>query len=185
MFYIFLLFFFKSNLKLENVLLDSYGNCKICDFENSLNCSVEEVGKLNNNNGESFGLHAVKSKERSDSFEYKAPEMYTNNNFIEYSADYWALGILIYKMLTGNFPFLNKASIIADDIPDLKNTGISRAAIGIIKNLLNKNETKRLGSRKNPIKIKYDSFFIEINWKALENLDIEPPFKPNVVKDFK
>ena len=116
--------------------------------------------------------------------EYEPPEIYTNDRYTEYSADYWALGISIFKMLTGHFPFLNKESIINDDIPVIKNAEISKEAIEILKNLLNKNLFDRLGSRKNPKKIKQDLFFKEINWNALEKREIEPPFKPRVVKNF-
>ena len=155
--------------------MDSNGNSKICDFESCTNYLEEKKKKFNMENG------AVITRGRHDILEYEPPELYTNNFHIEYSADYWTLGILIYKMFTGNFPFLNTESIINDDVPEMNNIDISDAGREIIKNLLNKNLFERLGSRKNPKKIKQDSFFKEIDWDALEKLEIKPPFKPNVV----
>ena len=156
-------------------MLDSNGNCKICDFEDCTNYKEEEKIKYNMTDG------AVTTSGKYQILEYEPPEIYTNNSHIEYSADYWALGISMYKMFTGNFPFLNRESIINGEIPEIINIEISKEAIDIIKSLLNKNLFERLGSRKNPKKIKQDLFFQEIDWIAIENLEIKPPFKPNVV----
>ena len=84
--------------------MDSNGNSKICDFESCRNYLEEKKKKFNMENG------AVITRGRHDILEYEPPELYTNNFHIEYSADYWTLGILIYKMFTGNFPFLNTES---------------------------------------------------------------------------
>ena len=115
--------------------------------------------------------------------EYEPPEGFLEGR-IEFSADYWKLGISIYKMLTGHFPFKNEQSIIDDEIPHLQELEISQEAKEILKSLLNKNLFERLGSRKNPRKIKQDLFFKELDWNKLENGQIKPPFKPIVVKNF-
>ena len=104
-----------------------------------------------------------------------------NDNRVEYSADYWALGCMIYQMISGRMPFLNKESIQNDEIPNLEELEISKQAKDLIASLLVKDQFKRLGSIKNPQKITHDPFFSDINWKNIEELKIEAPFKPNVV----
>jgi len=101
--------------------------------------------------------------------EYQPPE--SNTFSIEFSADYWALSISIYTMLTN--PFLSLESIQQDGIPDK----ISKGAKELIKNLLNKNQFELLGSIKNPLNVKDDLFFKEINWEKLEKGEIEPPLR--------
>ena len=110
--------------------------------------------------------------------------MFKNKENIEYSVDYWRLGLIIYQMFTGKLPFLNKQSILNDEIPGLQELEISSEAKELISSLLNKDLFKRLGSLKNPKKIKEEPFFKEINWKKLKNGVIEPPFKPIVVNIF-
>ena len=110
--------------------------------------------------------------------------MFKNKENIEYSVDYWRLGLIIYQMFTGKLPFLNKQSILNDEIPGLQELEISSEAKELILSLLNKDLFKRLGSLKNPKKIKEEPFFKEINWKKLKNGEFEPPFKPIVVNIF-
>jgi serine/threonine-protein kinase len=40
---------------------------------------------------------------------YISPEMVTEKT-CSYSADLWALGVIIYKMLSGELPFLGKTA---------------------------------------------------------------------------
>jgi serine/threonine protein kinase len=117
-------------------------------------------------------------------YEYHPPEIFINNR-VEHSADFWALGISIYKMLTGNFPFLTRESIKNEEIPNLQQLEISDEAKEFIRNLLNKNQFERLGSRKNPNHVKNASFFNEIVWEKIEKCEIDPPFKPIVVIELK
>jgi len=116
-------------------------------------------------------------------YEYQPPEIFINNR-VEHSVDFWALGISIYKMLTGNFPFLTRESIKNEEIPNLQQLEISDEAKEFIRNLLNKNQFERLGSRKNPNHVKNASFFNEIIWEKIEKCEIDPPFKPIVVIEF-
>ena len=56
--------------------------------------------------------------------EYTVPESYTIAKFRytsvrHYSIDYWSMGIIMYKCLTGQFPFLNIESLVYDEIPYL------------------------------------------------------------------
>ena len=55
----------------------------------------------------------------------------------------------------------------------------SAVATKLLQGLLHKNPKKRLGNGKNGIQnIKDHEFFREINWEALANKEIDPPFIP-------
>jgi len=160
---------------LESIQLDSNGNSKICDFKTCID--YKERSKSGN---------VYKNGTTNDTFkvlkdlEYRTPENVDFNKsmgFIEHSSDFWALGISMFKMLSGFFPFLSKQSIINDEVPDLQRPETSKEAKEFIKILLEKNQFKRIGSRKKPINVKSIPFFKDINWDSLEKGEVEPPFK--------
>jgi MAP/microtubule affinity-regulating kinase len=76
------------DIKLENILLDDKENVKVIDF----------------------GFSAVLSAEsRTRAFcgtpNYMAPEIIMRRDYKAQPVDIWALGVLLYAMLTGKFPF--------------------------------------------------------------------------------
>ena len=76
------------DLKLENLLLDSSGMIKIIDFGFSTCFS-----------------HEKKVKIFCGTPTYMAPEIVSRKEYLGPPADIWALGILLYVMLVGFFPF--------------------------------------------------------------------------------
>jgi len=76
------------DLKLENILLDDYNNVKIIDF--------------------GFSIFTDPDKKLSifcGTPSYMAPEIVSKVHYRGNAADIWALGILLYTMLCGKFPF--------------------------------------------------------------------------------
>ena len=76
------------DIKLENILLDEDKKIKIIDF--------------------GFSIQVTKDK-KLDTFcgtpSYMAPEITRKQDYYGHLVDIWALGILLYCMLCGAFPF--------------------------------------------------------------------------------
>ena len=78
------------DIKPENILLDSNGNCKLCDF--GWACFDNDKNEENNRDN-IYGT-----------LEYLAPEV-INETTQGKGVDIWALGVLLFEMLTGRPPF--------------------------------------------------------------------------------
>ena len=80
------------DIKPENILLDNNGNCKLCDF------GLANFDIKNNDN------ELNKKENYCGTPEYFAPEI-LNKSSCGKSVDIWAIGILLFEMLTGRPPF--------------------------------------------------------------------------------
>ena len=99
------------DLKLENVLISASGSCKLADF----GLAHEYVGERD------LDPRAVPGRpsewrEREVLYDvcgsksYVAPEVLLKLGYDGYSADVWSLGICLFAMLTGFFPFTEAAA---------------------------------------------------------------------------
>ncbi|XP_015284640.1 PREDICTED: protein kinase C epsilon type, partial [Gekko japonicus] len=158
------------DLKLDNILLDAEGHCKLADF------GMCKEGILN----------GVTTTTFCGTPDYIAPEILQE---LEYgpSVDWWALGVLMYEMMAGQPPFEADneddlfESILHDDV--LYPVWLSKEAVSILKAFMTKNPNKRLGcvaSQNGEDAIKQHAFFKEIDWVLLEQRKIKPPFKPRI-----
>ena len=156
------------DLKPENILLDAKGHIKLADFGLSK--------MLNSSKDKAFTVCGT--------LQYLAPEMFTNQGY-DKNVDWWALGCLIYEMLTGKLPFpIKRGMSLNNEIYKSKiqyPRFLDQDARDLISKLLEVDPKKRLGSGKGGVeKIKKHPFFEEINWKDFWDKKIIPPFKPDL-----
>eukprot|EP00826_Nyctotherus_ovalis_P018393 TRINITY_DN15507_c0_g5_i1.p1 TRINITY_DN15507_c0_g5~~TRINITY_DN15507_c0_g5_i1.p1 ORF type:complete len:263 (+),score=82.99 TRINITY_DN15507_c0_g5_i1:939-1727(+) len=111
------------DIKLDNILLNSKGEVKICDF------GVSKVIEKDKMISDQCGTPA-----------YLAPEIIANLGYKGFYVDLWSLGILLYAMLCGTIPFKAKN---LEDLYDVIKEGrieyparLSKEAKGLINGLL-------------------------------------------------
>uniref|UniRef100_A0A8C2XEL9 Protein kinase C n=1 Tax=Cyclopterus lumpus TaxID=8103 RepID=A0A8C2XEL9_CYCLU len=158
------------DLKLDNILLDAEGHCKLADF------GMCKEGILN----------GVSTTTFCGTPDYIAPEILQELDYGP-SVDWWALGVLMYEMMAGQPPFEADneddlfESILHDDV--LYPVWLSKEAVSILKAFMTKSPNKRLGcvvAQGLEEAIKLHVFFREIDWTLLEQRKIRPPFKPRI-----
>uniref|UniRef100_A0A8D0CMN1 Protein kinase C n=1 Tax=Scleropages formosus TaxID=113540 RepID=A0A8D0CMN1_SCLFO len=153
-----------EDLKLDNVLLDSDGHIKIADFGM---CKENMLGDA-----------------RASTFcgtpDYIAPEILLGQKY-GCSVDWWSFGVLLYEMLIGQSPFHGHDEeqlfqSIRTDNPFYPRW-LSRDAHDILVKLFVREPEQRLGVKGN---VRQHRFFMAVDWTALENRQVQPPFRPTV-----
>ena len=149
--------------------MDSNGNCKLSSFFD-----------FDDMDDQKCNPYAINDDNKD--IEYCPPEIFLHAKYQyeskrHFSVDYWTLGIVIYKCLTGQFPFLSIKNLNEDEIPDLNEFNLSDETKQLISSLLNKNRDERLTLTQ----LKEHQFFKDIDWLMLEKGEVEPPIKPFVV----
>lgn len=152
------------DLKLDNVMLDKDGHIKIADF----GMCKEKV----------FGDAAATTF--CGTPDYIAPEILLGKKYT-FSVDWWSFGVLVYEMLIGQSPFQgdNEDELfesIRTDTPHYPRW-ITKESKSLIEQLFERDPSRRLGVVEG---IRLHPFFRTVNWTALENREVEPPFKPKV-----
>ncbi|KYQ54137.1 Protein kinase C epsilon type [Trachymyrmex zeteki] len=159
------------DLKLDNILLDAEGHCKLADFG---------MCKENIIEGESTASTFCGTPD------YIAPEILQELPYGA-SVDWWALGVLLYEMVAGQPPFEAETeddlfeAILRDDL--VFPVWVSSDAVSVVKAFMTKNPAKRLGcvaadGGENAIRVQ--PFFKHLDWEALEARKVEPPIRPKI-----
>ncbi|XP_063309561.1 serine/threonine-protein kinase N2-like [Pelobates fuscus] len=156
------------DIKLRNIVVDKDGYAKITDF----GLSKQGMGFIDRTN--SF----------CGTLEYMAPEVFEKNPYTR-SVDWWSLGVVIYVMLCGRFPFTGKdrereiSYKVVNTEPDYPEF-LSVEAFSIIKSFMNKNSRSRLGARIGASAVKKHPFFKGVDWSALLSKNIKNQFVPSI-----
>merc|ERR1719189_858984 len=171
------------DLKLENVLVDEKGHCKISDLGLAVRVSKELVKGYAGTPG------------------YTAPEVVLSH-YYDHIVDFFSLGVMIYRFLCGKKPFQSKRRHhgrrhgenrqenqrrrtteldrnVVEMEPDFPSQYFVPQAKSILKGLLCKNPERRMGA--NGIdEIKQHPWFDSIDFGLLEAGYLDPPFVPSL-----
>ncbi|EHB06441.1 G protein-coupled receptor kinase 6 [Heterocephalus glaber] len=158
-----------QDLKPENILLDDHGHIRISDL--GLAVYVPEGQTIQG---------------RVGTVGYVAPEVVKNERHT-FSPDWWALGCLLYEMITGQSPFQQRKKIkreeverLVKEVPKEYSECFSRQACSLCSQLLCKDPTEHLrchgGSAQEG---KEHPLFKKLNFKRLGAGMLELPFKPD------
>nr|POE80154.1 serine/threonine-protein kinase psk1 [Quercus suber] len=112
-----------------------------------------------------------------------APEVIQGHAY-DFTVDWWSLGAIGFDLLTGSPPFSgNNHAKIQQNI--LKQKLVLPYFLGpdakdLLTRLLRKEPNKRLGgtTKKELAALKAHRFFRKIDWKKLEQREVEPPIQP-------
>jgi len=150
------------DLKLENLVLSSTGHLKLTDF--GFAKSLEDAS------GRAFTLCGTP--------EYLAPEIIRGTGY-SYGVDWWALGVLLFEMLSGYSPFYSSSPLeIYKNILGSRvrfPSGMNPVAKDLLKGLMTRDPRKRLGGVRNGISgIRNHPFFNGIQWTTTTTPPIIP-----------
>ncbi|CAH3017356.1 unnamed protein product [Porites evermanni] len=159
------------DLKPENILLTKKGDIKISDF--GLSAIIDPVKQEKINNAEIIGTPR-----------YMAPEIILQDPY-DACVDWWALGVMVFTMLTGMMPFDAESEDELFDLivyhypqkPDkVTMSELSTDATELFLHLLEKYPQDRLGYKGGDYPcIRDHTFFHGFDWNRLEALELDRP----------
>ena len=158
------------DLKPENIMIDADGYLKITDF------GLVHYDKNDQSTGTTF----------CGSPEYMAPEIVTQKPYGR-QVDWWALGVIGFRMLFGSSPFWSpNDTIIYNNIlnrdPDFPfNSDVSADGEDFICRLLNKDPQQRLGCGQSDFKeLQEHPWFEGFAWDDLLNKKLKMQYIPDI-----
>lgn len=165
------------DLKPENLLMDATGYIKVIDFGFAKYIPFEKRGKTHN-----------KSYTLCGTPEYLSPELVLSKGH-DKSADYWALGCLIFELLFGRTPFAhdNHQEVFKRILqsprflifPDTVNPSV----VDLISKLLAPNPDMRYGNLEGGVDdIKEHPWYssVKFEWARLDRRGYKAPFVPDI-----
>jgi len=155
------------DLKPENLLIDVEGHCKVTDF------GLSKEGIEDNHSAMTM----------CGTPEYLAPEILDKRGHGK-AVDWYSVGALTYEMLTGLPPFYTRDrpklfERIRRSTLEYPDT-VSRLAKTFLQALMQRDPDVRLGGNAGGEEVKNHAFFQSLDWTALEERRVKPPFTPSL-----
>eukprot|EP00927_Polykrikos_kofoidii_P000185 TRINITY_DN1007_c0_g1_i1.p1 TRINITY_DN1007_c0_g1~~TRINITY_DN1007_c0_g1_i1.p1 ORF type:complete len:383 (-),score=72.94 TRINITY_DN1007_c0_g1_i1:90-1196(-) len=158
------------DLKPENILLDLEGHVKLTDF------GLSKEGIEDN----------FSAKSMCGTPEYLAPEILDKQGHGK-AVDWYSLGALMFEMLTGLPPYYTRDR---DKLFERIRKGdlayppyVTTVGNSLLQSLLTGDPSKRLGGGPSDgEEVMAHPFFARIDWVAIQQRRVEPPFKPNLTQ---
>lgn len=133
------------DLKPENILFDENFHILITDFG-----SAKIMSTTTKNNEDDVDKEAKRRNSFVGTAQYVSPELLTSN-YVCYASDLWALGCVLYQMITGKTPFsagseyliFQKIMKLEYEFPE----GFDKIAKDFVEKLLVLDPEKRLGAK--------------------------------------
>ncbi|XP_065289955.1 microtubule-associated serine/threonine-protein kinase 3-like isoform X3 [Dermacentor albipictus] len=166
--------FLHRDIKVSNMLILPGGRVKVIDFDTTKVCSGHFTKRFLRGyfRRTPFEFH---DGESAGTIPYMAPEILKRRPYGR-AADWWSMGVVMYKLMTGRVPFRGKSKQLlreriitsplkwprADEHPHSATT----PAKDMTYRLLKKSAAERLGSR-DYSDLKTHPFFDKFNWQVL------------------
>eukprot|EP00759_Apiculatamorpha_spiralis_P052804 PhF_6_TR6026/c0_g1_i1/m.8684/K13302/SGK1; serum/glucocorticoid-regulated kinase 1 len=156
------------DIKAENLVLDSQGHVVLTDFGFALLMTAQRNETL-----------------QCGTLSYVAPEVLSpTSGGYSLPADWWSVGVVLFVMLTGCYPFLRQhtretmKAILTQPLMFPPKPALSDNAKDLLSRLLEKDPAKRLS---NGQAFQQHPFFDGLNFDLLERKELKPPFVPSDV----
>lgn len=190
------------DLKPENILIGEDGHLKLTDFGHAKYLmnrnyykSLSKMSKMGQGNINSMRFDSMRrSGSLCGTYEFLAPEMIDQKGY-NFAVDWWAFGILAYRLICGTLPFKNmnleRLFTMISESPLKFYNPVSPDECNFIERLLEKDPHKRLGcnSEIGEKEIFEHPYFKNINWEMVYKKQYTPSFIPestefNIVANF-
>ena len=155
------------DIKPQNLMIESTGYIRLIDFSSCIKLKKSQPTKT------MIGTPL-----------FIAPEIISGKGY-NYKCDYWSVGIILYLLYYGEYPFGGKATspeLVYKDILNKKlsfvNTSNPNKELEMLLcGLLKKKEKKRIGSIQSVYQME---LFKEFKWESLKRMEMSSPFTPQV-----